>query len=106
MPSEQAVIVHLKLSDREFGTSAEREAIHKLSSDLERAIAQSGAGEFDGDEFSEGVCLLFMYAKDADRLLAAVEHILRASAISKGGWVIKRYGRADDPKASHGRISL
>jgi hypothetical protein len=100
------VIVHLELSDHAFGTSAERQAIYKLSSDLERAIAQSGAGKFDGDEFGEGACLLFMYGNDANQLLAAVEGVLRASPVSKGGWVIKRYGRADDPKATHSRIFL
>ena len=58
--AENAVLVFLKLSDSEFGTEEERDRIHALSDELHRAIEASNAGEFDGDEFGEGQCELFM----------------------------------------------
>lgn len=103
---EHAVTVHLKLSAPAFGTPAERAAIHRLSRTLEKAIADAGAGDFDGDEFGGGKCLLFMYGPDADRLFTSVIPVLHASPLTRGGWVVKRYGSADDPKVRRERVSL
>ena len=91
---EHAVIAHLVLSDSQFGTSDERDAIHALSDELAQAIAAGGTGEFDGDEFGEGRCTLYMYGSDADRLFNSVEAILRASPLCRGARVIKRFGPA------------
>lgn len=100
------MIVHLELSDDEFGTREEREAIHRLTSELERAIESADAGEFDGDEFGAGACTLYMYGSDADRLFAAVESALRASPLARGGYAIKRYGEAADPSSREVRVEL
>jgi len=59
---------------------------------LDQMIRSSGAGEFDGDEFGEGACTLFMYGPDADLLFRAVEPALRSSPLVRGGRAIKRYG--------------
>jgi hypothetical protein len=103
---EQAVIVNLRLSDQSFGSPAERDAIHALSDRLEMAIAEAQVGEFDGDEFGEGKCLLYMYGPDAQKLFGVVEPVLRSSPMVKGGWVIKRFGRADQPNVTVERVSL
>jgi len=106
LPSEHAVIAHLELSDDEFGASDERETIHELSSQLEQSITEANVGEFDGDEFGAGECTLYMYGRNADELFAAVEKQLRASPHATGGFVIKRYGSADDPSAIEVRVEL
>src|SRR5262245_18950249 len=105
-PCDHAVIVHLKLSGDEFGAADERDSIHGLCSELERCVTEAGLGEFDGDEFGGRECTLYMYGRDADRLFAAVEHTLRASTHAKGGFVIKRYGKAGDPSAREVRVEL
>lgn len=105
-PPEHAVIVYLKLSDDEFGTEAERNAIHALTDQLAAAIASQHAGEFDGDEFGAGACGLYMYGPDADRLFAAIEPILRGHRLAAGAYAIKRYGPAGDPNALTVRIDF
>lgn len=100
------MIVHLVLSDSEYGTNEEQDSIHELGARLERCIADAGAGEFDGEEFGAGGCTLYMYGPDADRLFAAVEASLRASRHAKGSFVQKRYGPAGDPSVREVRIEL
>lgn len=90
--SEQAVTVYLQLSDNGFGSEDEQHRIYDLSDQLAAAIDTQDAGEFDGDEFGDGSCTLFMYGPDADALFAAVEPILRASPLADGAYAVKRYG--------------
>lgn len=103
---KHAVLVHLRLSNDAFGTREEMQSIHALSDRLEAKIIDAQAGEFDGDEFGQGECVLFMYGPNADTLFAAIESELRASPLSRGGWAIKRYGPADDATAEEVRIEL
>jgi hypothetical protein len=104
--AEHAVIAHLKLSDEEFGSSEEAEDIHELSDRLAEAIEENHVGEFDGDEFGEGECVLYMYGPDADALFSAIEPVLRLSPLTKGARVIKRYGEASDRDAKEVSILL
>lgn len=104
--AEHAVIVHLKLSDDSFGATNERETIHSLCDEIAEAIEENDAGEFDGDEFGEGTCTLYMYGPDADALFAVTEPILRASTVSTGGHAIKRFGEAGDPNAKEVQVDL
>ena len=103
---DHAVIVHLRLDDNGSGSDEKRESINELQDKLTDAIDEAEVGEFDGDEFGEGECVLFMYGTDADTLLDTIEPILRASAHAKGGFVIKRYGEASDPKAREVKVKL
>jgi hypothetical protein len=105
-PPEQAVIVSLLLSNAAFGQAEERDAIHALTDRLDAAIREAGAGEFDGDEFGDGTCTLYMYGPDADSLFAAVEPLLRGSTLAKGGHAIKRYGPASDRQSREVRVEF
>ena len=96
---EHAFIVTLNLSNGQYGTEDERDRIHQFSDQLNAAIESAKAGELDGDEFGEGICTLYMYGPDADTLFAAVDPLLRASSLVKGGKGVKRYGEASDPNA-------
>ena len=104
--AEHAVLAYLRLSDGEFGGEGEIESIHELTDRLAEAIESAGVGEFDGDEFGDGECSLYMYGPDADALFASIEPILRNSSHATGGHVIKRYGDADDPEAKEVRVDL
>jgi hypothetical protein len=103
---EQAVLVYLRLIDHPFGSDRERAAIFDLEDMLRGAIDDQGAGLFDGEEFGGGRCVLFMYGPDADRLFAVVEPILKAARFARGGFVIKRYGAAEDFSAVEARVDL
>lgn len=104
--AEHAVIVHLKLRNGSFGATEERKTIHSLCDEIAKAIEENDVGEFDGDEFGEGTCTLYMYGPDADALFAVTEPLLRASTASPGGHAIKRSGEAGDPSAKEVRVDL
>jgi hypothetical protein len=101
---EQAVIVHLKLYDSAFGSPEEREPIYTLEEQLDRAIQANAAGEFDGDEFGEGECVLFMYGEDANRIFRIIEPILKACPAAKDGYAIIQFGEARDPSTTETRV--
>jgi hypothetical protein len=69
-----------------------------LEDELEEALDGTGAGELDGHEIavdgSDG--LLFLYGPDADALFAAIEPVLRKSAVTLGADATLRYGGPDD----------
>ena len=103
---EHAVIARLSLRENPFGSEREREIIADLAGELQHAIKDNNVGEFDGEEFGGGLCVLYMYGPDADRLFSVVEPILKASPLARGGLAIKRYGEASDAGATEIRVQL
>lgn len=103
---EQAVIVHLPLEENPFGSAREREAVTTLADALEGVIDEHGVGEFDGEEFGGGRCVIYMYGPNADQLFAVVEPILGATPLARAGFAIKRYGEAKDANATEVRVNL
>ena len=103
---EHAVIVHLRLSDDQFGHEAEREALFDLQDELREVVDGGGLGEFDGNEFGGGECVFYMYGPDADRIYSAILPILNASGFAQGGWVMRRYGSVDDPLSPEVKVAL
>ncbi|MBP1852504.1 hypothetical protein [Rhizobium halophytocola] len=103
---EHALIVHLPLIDAPFGSGREREIIAGLADELQNAIGESSLGEFDGEEFGGGRCVIYMYGPDADLLFAVVEPIWRAAPLARGGLAIKRYGKAEEGSALEVRAYL
>ena len=91
-PSDEWIAVYLKVSNDEYGTEEERDSIHQFTDKLAEVILKSGAGVFDGDEFGNGECGLFMYGANADQLFNVMESLLRDWKPLAGGYAIKRYG--------------
>jgi hypothetical protein len=89
------VAVYIKLSGGEFGNHDEREAIRHFSRELDSEIQGHNAGVFDGDEYGNGECCLFMYGPNANNLFAAIEPLLRSWKPLRGGYAVKRYGSPD-----------
>jgi hypothetical protein len=87
-----AVILRLKLTSGGFGSDEEHDAIHGMTYRLQEVLLASMAGEFDGDEFGGGECILFMYGPDADKLFSAIQPILKDWQALVGGYATKRYG--------------
>ena len=82
---EHAVIVHLPLDGDHFGSSSEREGLFAMQEQMACAIREAGVGEFDGDEFGECECVLFIYGPNADRLFDVVQPFLKSSTLALGG---------------------
>ena len=91
-PSEHCVTVHLDLSEPPYGSHEDRNSVHRLSDRLAEAIAIHAAGEFDGDEFGDGKCVLYMYGPDADRLFAAIMPVLKDQRRFSSGRIVRRFG--------------
>src|SRR5256885_1191374 len=102
---EHCVQVVLPLSS-EHGSDQEMDAIHELTNKLADAIDEHEAGDFDGDEFGGGICRLYMYGPDTDKLFDAIKGLLLASPLSKGGHAIKRYGEASEAHAKEVRVEF
>jgi hypothetical protein len=100
---EQAVIVNIRLTSGDMGNPEERKRIAALEEQLAAAIKEAGAGDFDGDEFGNGFCTIYMYSPSADRLFTVVQPILKKFHAPTGSYLIKRYGK---PGAKQERVEI
>lgn len=99
---EQALIVTIKLGSATGGED-ERRRIAAMEDELSAAIEKSDAGEFDGDEFGEGVCTIYTYGPSAERLFSLALPILKKFRPPAGSYAVKRYGK---PGAKQDRIEI
>ena len=88
---DECLMLHLKLSDRDFGTREEQASIRAFLGQLEECVTAKNVGELDGDEFGGGECTLYFYGPDADRLFETVLGLLNTSPLSQGGYAIRQY---------------
>jgi hypothetical protein len=100
---EQAVILKLKLVSGEMGSNEERERIHVLEDHMADSIKRSGAGEFDGDEYGDGYCTIYIYGHSAEALFRAIQPALNSYRANAGSFALKRYGK---PGSKQDRIPL
>ena len=98
--TEQAVIVHMKLSDGTFGTPTEREAALALEDRLEDVIGQATGGEYDGHEFGEGWCKFYMYGDNAEMLANVIAEPLRSMEFLEGSFLVQRVGPPGSPETT------
>lgn len=99
---EQALIVTIKLGSA-MGGDDERRRIAAMEDELSAAIERSEAGEFDGDEFGEGVCTIYAYGASAERLFSVALPILKKFHPPAGSYAVKRYGK---PGAKQDRVEI
>jgi hypothetical protein len=92
---EQDLLVVLALGNKAMGTSREREEIAAFADQLEAAVTEAGVGEYDGDEFGGGECILFFCGPDIDRLLAVLQPLLRRSPLCRGGHLVRMVPGSD-----------
>ena len=102
---DQAVITHLRLSNDDFGTTEEREAVFALEGRIARAAERVGCFH-DGNQFGGGEVELFTYGPDADVLFGVIEESLRGFEVRPGSYAIKRYGPIEDPNVREERVEL
>jgi hypothetical protein len=102
---EHAVITHLPLSNDDYGTPEEREAVHEFEARIVAALDALG-GEHDGDEFGSGEAVLYSYGPDADALLDAIVGAIGDYPVPPGAYAIKRYGPPAMPDVREQRVEL
>jgi hypothetical protein len=89
---EQAVIVWIRLANDDSGSPEELEHCFKVEEEVLRAVEDSGAGEYDGNEIGGGFFKLYAYGPSAERLWDIIVPVLKQFQIPSGSYVIKRYG--------------
>lgn len=102
---EQDLLVVLKLSNRSLGTAQERMAIEEFGNQLEAALQDAGAGEYDGDEMGGGECILFFAGPDVDRMIAVLRPLLMRSPHGRGACFV-RMVPGDDGEPVQKRIPV
>lgn len=95
---EQDLLVVLRLSNRQMGTNRERQELEAFADELEAAVREAGAGEYDGDELGGGECTLFFCGPDVDRLVEVLLPLLKRSPLCRGGHLVRM---VPGPDGSH-----
>jgi len=92
--SYQTVTAHFQLSDDHVGDAADAGEFYHLAGRLASLVEREGIGQFDGDEFADGQCAMFLYGPDADILFNTIAPVLRSSSFARHarGRVVKNYG--------------
>ena len=80
--SREMLEIQFKLSDSKFGNEGERDNIHLVTDKLSQIIQESNTGEFDGDEFGEGMCSLYMLGESATEIYESIKSYLLSSGLA------------------------
>ena len=86
---EQDLLVVIRLSNRLMGTNQERVQLELFADELEGAVLDAGAGEYDGNEVGAGECVLFFCGTDLDALIAVLRPLLRRSPLARGAHFVR-----------------
>ena len=99
---EQAVIVRFNHGQKDWSS------FFAFEEKLEKAVNESGLGDYDGNELavdgSDGT--LYMYGPDADKLFAFVKPYLDSAPMLKDIEVTLRYGAADDKNVRRLKVKV
>ena len=94
---EQTVLIYLDgstLPDEVY----QQHDLATIEDRLVAALANTGLGEFDGNEIGGGETKLYLYGPDAERLFAHLEPILTAYPLCRNARVVIRRGRPGAPQ--------
>ena len=89
LSDERDLLVVLRLSNRQMGTNEERAEIAMLADQLADAVETAGVGEYDGDEFGGGECILFFCGPDEMALLGFLRPLLQRSPYGRGAHFVR-----------------
>ena len=86
---DEDVVVIFRLSNQSMGTQAERLELEALAAELERATQAANVGDYEGDEFGGGECVLFFSGPDSARLIDVLRTGLKQSPIGRGAKIAR-----------------
>lgn len=89
---EEALIIHLHLRDGPMASPEERDKIFALEDKVIKAIEESGAGEYDGNEIGEGEFTMYIYGPSTQQLWNVVSPCIGAFVTNPGSYLIMRHG--------------
>lgn len=92
---ERDLLIVLPLSNRLMGTNEERAEIAMLADRLERAVVDAGLGEYDGDEYGGGECILFFCGPDEMELIGFLRPLLQRTRFARGAQFVRLVEGAD-----------
>lgn len=95
---EEAVIAHYRLSDDQYGSRAEREAIFDAERTMSAAVDEAGVGEVDGNEFGGGEAVLYAYGADAEALFKIMESTIRGLPFRPAYVVLRKGSRETETR--------
>ena len=87
---DQALVVHLRLSNNDASTHKDREHLFKLEDRLIDELDKRGAGEYDGNEIGGGEFTRYMHGSSATQLCEVVSPIVKALPPPRESYLIKR----------------
>jgi hypothetical protein len=92
-PPEHAVLLKIKLSGNRFGRPQERAMIASLEDQIIATADRAGENiQYDGNEYGEGFCTLYLYGSNADHVCDLITPTLQKFDHLEGSYVVKRYG--------------
>ena len=86
------MILSMRLSNDNFGTDLEDEQLARLEAQLERQLAATKAGEWDGHETGGGYHKIFLYGPCAEKLSDAILMTVLEFDALPGSYMVKRFG--------------
>ena len=102
---ERDLLVVLRLSNRQMGSAAERAEISLMADEFSRAVEAASVGEYDGDEYGGGECILFFCGPDEDALLGLLRPLLQRSAYARGAHFV-RLVKSEDGEMKREKIPV
>lgn len=107
MSYEQALILHLKLSDDDFGAEDMQSSLMEWELKMMDLIASTvPGGTLDGHCFGGGFCQVYFYGPNIDEVEVLVLPELAKIAVLEGSYYIKQYGKALDENVKKIRVDL
>lgn len=101
---EEAVILEIPLeSGEEHGTPQERGIVEDLRKAIESTLPDNC--EYDGHEYGEGVCIVYLYGPSANSMFEALREVLKQSAFNRFE-VTLQYGPPQDPSTQEEQFTL
>lgn len=91
-------MAHYRLSDDQYGASAEREAIYDAERAMTAAVEAAGVGEVDGNGFGGGEAVLYAYGADSEALFKVMEPTLRSLPFRPAHVVLRRGSRESESR--------
>ena len=86
----QSVVAWIRLGDRDFENEREQQRLFELENRVMRALEASGEGSYDTNDLAPGFFRMTMLGPDADRIVAIVTPLLRATPA--GSYLAVRHG--------------
>jgi hypothetical protein len=91
-PPQDMVTVHLRANSSSTEVHG-RGDIYALQDELRQLLQKNKLGSFDGNEIGEDEAVLFLSGQDGEAVFGAIEPVLRACPLCRGGFV--RISRCD-----------